>query len=307
MKYHFFLLTLTIIVLSNCQKKAASQETVISYDRIEFLRKKLKEPSDSSIIAVAHRAAWTDSIPENTLEAIQRAVDLGVDIVEIDIRLTKDKKLILWHDKGLDQDSNGSGKVSDRTWDEIKDLKIKNSKGDYTDFKIPALKEALLLMKGKVLIYLDKTLKYRELVEQLLEETETKSQAIFYGNDPIEDSSNNRFLTDYLFIPALEEGDPDQKVIIKNYLDKTNTTGFIIRFSSEDSPFINQIPYIRSLGSNVWVGTMSSSQGGGHWDSLAVLDPESHWGWHISKGVNILCTNQAESLMKYLREKKLHK
>ena len=302
----FIALLLWSVSIAYCQNANKNPDNSPEPERIESLRYKLSHPSDSYIIAVAHRAAWTQTIPENSMAAIQRAIDLGVDIVEIDIRMTSDQQLVLFHDKDLSPDSNGSGKVSEKTFKEVQKLYLKNAKGELTNHRIPTLKEALLLMKGKVLIYLDKTLKYRELVEKALEETGTKDQAIFYGEDAFSKSQVSHFLTDYMFIPSLEEDQKNPGAYIKNYLDNTNTVGFVVRFPVDDTPLLEAIAEIRKRGSSAWVGTMTASQAGGHWDDLAVKNPNQHWGWLIERGVNIICTNRPEPLMKYLRAKHLH-
>jgi glycerophosphoryl diester phosphodiesterase len=67
----------------------------------------------------AHRGA-SKEFPENTLPAFKRAVELGVDYIETDVRFTKDKKFALIHDESVDRITNGSGLVSAYTMDELK-------------------------------------------------------------------------------------------------------------------------------------------------------------------------------------------
>lgn len=73
------------------------------------------------IKVVAHRGGvnWG---PENTLATFEIAIDKGVDYIEMDIRQTKDGVFILMHDQSIARTTNGSGKVSDLNWNEIKDL-----------------------------------------------------------------------------------------------------------------------------------------------------------------------------------------
>lgn len=69
----------------------------------------------------AHRGAPME-FPENTLPSFQRAAELGVDVIETDVHLTKDGKFVLVHDDRLDRVSDGTGMVSDRTMEELKKL-----------------------------------------------------------------------------------------------------------------------------------------------------------------------------------------
>ncbi len=70
---------------------------------------------------VAHRG---DSayFPENTLEAFRSAYELGVDVIETDVHLTKDGEIVIWHDPTLERNTNGSGTLESHTLEELKML-----------------------------------------------------------------------------------------------------------------------------------------------------------------------------------------
>lgn len=74
---------------------------------------------DPMPIVVAHRG---DSMhyPENTLPAFLSAVEMGVDVIETDVHLSKDGVLVIWHDPTLDRNTNGSGRIEDHTLEELK-------------------------------------------------------------------------------------------------------------------------------------------------------------------------------------------
>ena len=77
-------------------------------------------------IFVAARRGFCAKYPENTMLAFKKAIELGVDQIETDIRITKDNQLVLIHDATLDRTTNGSGKVCDYTLDELKQLDAGN-------------------------------------------------------------------------------------------------------------------------------------------------------------------------------------
>ncbi len=68
---------------------------------------------------VAHRGD-SAHFPENTLSAFLSACALGVDVIETDMHLSKDGKLVIWHDETLDRNTDGSGRVEDHTLAELK-------------------------------------------------------------------------------------------------------------------------------------------------------------------------------------------
>ena len=105
--------------------------------------------------------------PENTLESIKTAFDLGLDCVEIDVKVSQDNVPLLLHDNTLDRTTTGSGLVCDFTFDEINQLDagyyFYNSK---TDIKVPSLSSILDLIKKKQK-YLNIELKPNKNLEKL--------------------------------------------------------------------------------------------------------------------------------------------
>ena len=90
---------------------------------------------------IAHRGARAEE-PENTLRAIKRAFVCSADAVEIDVRLSKDREIVVIHDDTLERTTNGFGKVGEKTFEELRTLDT--GKGE----KIPKLSEVLLFAKN---------------------------------------------------------------------------------------------------------------------------------------------------------------
>jgi glycerophosphoryl diester phosphodiesterase len=100
------------------------------------------------MVITAHRGAGYLE-PENTLRAIQRAITLGVDQIEVDAQLTRDGHVILMHDPTVDRTTNGTGKVADLTLAELRRLDA--GLGE----QIPTLEQALELTRGKVILQIE--------------------------------------------------------------------------------------------------------------------------------------------------------
>jgi len=117
----------------------------------------LEPPKNGGVYVIAHRGAH-DGIPENTLAAYRKAIELGVDFVEIDVRTTKDGQLVSIHNRTIDAYTDGDkqGKVADLTLAELKALDI-GSRVDarWKGERVPTLDEILKLCQGKIGIYLD--------------------------------------------------------------------------------------------------------------------------------------------------------
>lgn len=99
---------------------------------------------------IAHRGYRT-KYPENTLAAFQAAIDIGVQMIELDVVLTKDRHVVVTHDQTLERTTDGKGLVKDATLDELKKLDA----GSWFDprfagEKIPTLEEVFKLVDNRV-------------------------------------------------------------------------------------------------------------------------------------------------------------
>ena len=80
--------------------------------------------------------------PENTLAAFRLSKEMGFDMVECDVRFTKDGKAVLLHDGSVNRTSNGKGSVADLTFDEVRQLDFGSWKGEaYAGEQIPTFEE----------------------------------------------------------------------------------------------------------------------------------------------------------------------
>lgn len=75
----------------------------------------------TNFINYAHRGA-SEYAPENTISSFRKAIELGANGIELDLQITKDKQIVIFHDKLIDKKSNGIGKIEDYTYEELKML-----------------------------------------------------------------------------------------------------------------------------------------------------------------------------------------
>ena len=144
-------------------------------------RNKLPKPKNGNTYVVAHRGAHI-GIPENTLPAFQKAIDLGCDFVEIDVRKTKDGKLVSVHNSTIDAYVTGiTGKVSDFTLAELKAMNIGERVGpEWVNTRIPTVEEILQLCQGKIGIYLDLKEPHVQELVSLIKKYDMEQDIIWY-------------------------------------------------------------------------------------------------------------------------------
>ena len=104
---------------------------------------------------IGHRG-YHAKYPENTLAAFEAAIEAGVDMIELDVMLSRDRKLVVIHDAILDRTTNGKGPVADLTLAELKQLDAGSwFDSQFTDQQIPGLFEVLDLVNDRTYVNIE--------------------------------------------------------------------------------------------------------------------------------------------------------
>lgn len=270
----------------------------------------LSAPAKQSVLVVSHRGDWRNA-PENSLQAFQNCIDMGVDMVELDLKKTKDGELILMHDNTLNRTTNGTGKPEDYTLAELKELRLKNGAGCLTRHKIPTLRETMQLCKGKILVNVDKGYEYFEDVQKILEETGTANQCVVKEKIPYQTikEQHGDILDKVIFMPKADLCKSEAESIIDSYLQNEKPLAFEVRFSQVNDKVFELIKKLNDNGIKVFVNALWPAQNAEHDDDRAVelKQPDESWGWLIQQGFKLIQTDRPALLLDYLRAKKLHK
>jgi len=115
----------------------------------------MRRPDIKRPLIFAHRGA-SKAAPENTLPAFEAAIRLGADGVELDVQYSSDGALVIFHNDTLEKTSNGTGRVTAHTLEDLRALDA----GSWFDptfagTRIPTLDETLDLLKGRLLINIE--------------------------------------------------------------------------------------------------------------------------------------------------------
>jgi glycerophosphoryl diester phosphodiesterase len=299
MKSHFKILTVGLLLLCNASV----------HGQVEKLISQLHTPKDKNVMVAAHRGDWRNA-PENSLQAYKQAIDMGVDVVEVDVKITKDGVLVIMHDDNIDRTSDGKGKPSDYTLAELKKFHLKEGHGVITKHTIPTLEEVMMLAKGKVLVNLDQSFPFYNEAYQVLKKTGTLNQAIFKTSEPYELARKTypNILDSITFMPVVYIDKPKAKQVINEYQKKLKPVAFELVFPSDTSSILKNNDFIRDHGSKVWINALWPSLNGGHDDTIAWEDGniKDSWDWLTAHGANMIQTDRPLTLLNYLRKKSLH-
>lgn len=298
MKKTFLLVILTIVSLGT-----------LAEDRAERLRDNLFN-NPKYVTIVAHRGDWRNH-PENSIPAFKSCIDMGIDMIEIDVQRTKDGKLILMHDRTVDRCTNGKGKIEDMTYDEIQKLRLRpQHNASATRNHIPTLEEVLVLCKGKILINIDKGYDYFQQVYELLEKTGTTDQVIIksgYSLDKVK-KENGSVLDKVIYMPIVNLNDKNAERSLDEFIS-IHPVAIECCLGKFDANVDRMLQKIHDAGIKIWINSIWASLCDGHDDDRAVElgEPDQSWGWILERGGSIIQTDRPQPLLQYLKKHKRHK
>lgn len=271
------------------------------------IRSLLEDASRNHVLVVAHRANCGGA-PENSREAIRNAIAAGVDILEIDVRRSKDGHFVVMHDGSVNRTTTGKGKVSKLTLEEFRTLHLKGPGGEVSEETVPTLEEVLLLAKGKVLVNLDKAKSYFAEILPLLEKTGTAREVVLKGT--FSTKKVDALLgkeRDVIYMPKVDlrqakEGPPP----VWPKLDP-QARMVEVKFTSLDDDVVSEELFQTLKKQNVrpWVNTLRVSHCAGLRDRKALKDPDAVWGVLIDRGFSVIQTDEPEALLAYLKTRGL--
>lgn len=280
-----------LISFSFCICLAIAAVAQESTARFREILKSFKEPGNSIVMIAAHRGAHLED-PENSMAAFRKSVELGIDIIELDVRCTKDGVLVLVHDKTVDRTTNGKGNVKDLTFEEIRKLRLKHN-GQLTEEVVPTLEEALNFAKGKIMIDLD--IKAADCIESIMEtvnKTNTADQCLFFVGEAEHakkiKEKNPAFLT-LLRTNSVKEATEYFKTVKSDaiHIDESHNTAEMIKG-------------IKANGARVWhnaLGPVDKEVGAGN---TAAFEKA------VNTGANIIQTDYPALLKQFLISKKMY-
>ncbi len=259
---------------------------------LKYIQKEFNNANSKTILVAAHRGAHIGNC-ENSILSTKYAIKLGVDIIELDAKVTKDGIPVLMHDGTINRTTNGTGKVSDYTFDELQKFRLKSWLGILTNEKIPTLEEVLSIAKGKILIDIDLKTDNIEPIVAVVKKTKTQNQVFYFENEYDVLLRIKKLDKNALFMPrAYSYEMADSAITLFNpsivHIDPSFYTDEVTKL-------------IRSNNARVWI------------NSLGEADCKMRYGG-INKVMNklilykanVIQTDEPEMLLEYLRAIGLH-
>ncbi|MCI2082361.1 MAG: glycerophosphodiester phosphodiesterase family protein [Bacteroidales bacterium] len=266
----------------------------------------IHNPKTKDVIVISHRADWRN-FPENSIPAIESSIAMGVDMVEIDLKMTKDSVLVLMHDKTVDRTTNGHGEVSDLTYAEISQLNLVSGHGCETEWKVPTLEEVLNVCRNRITINIDQGLAYYNEVHKLLVKTGTLDQIIIKGNKtPAEVYSNlSEYKDNITYMPIINFRSKEGPKLLAECLKGKAPVAYEVCWTKWTPEVSEACKEIIASGAKLWVNTLWNSLNGGLSDDRAFYD-RSVYTRILSFGASMVQTDRPEMLIGYLKKHHRH-
>ena len=307
--WFFALILLLGLGLSGC--RSASNDGKVT-EKSEPKSKVLKviealhNPDSQYVVVVSHRGDWRN-YPENSIPAIESVIRMGVDMMELDLKMTKDSVLVLCHDWTLDRTTTGHGPVSDYTYEELLQFDLKRGHGiAIPGLKIPTLRQALEVCKDRITVNVDQGYEYYNQVLEIAEELSVTDQLLIKGGHlwPEVQAKLVEHPHNLMYMPVVTlDGSEWSRMLFESYIiSEESQMAYELCFNELSDEVKETASRVLASGSKVWVNTIWASLCGGYDDDRAYDcgDPASVYNPILDLGTSIIQTDRPEFLIQYL-------
>lgn len=271
----------------------------------------LFETAKDHIIVVAHRGVAGGNIPCNTLASYGIALRQGADMIEIDVEMSADGKLYIFH-PGEERDHLcHMERISRMTSDEISRLRYVNYDRAYTQFGVNTLDELLETFRGKCYINVDKfwghpkeiyeAIKRHNMIDQILVKS-SPSDKVFQVLQEV--------APELPYMPIVRDTNAVHEQLMSSNI---NYVGAEVLFR-DDSAEVASEEFIERMhrdGKLVWANAIiynyKEQLTAGHSDDTSLTDcPDKGWGWLAKRGYDFIQTDWTGMMIDYLKQKGLY-
>lgn len=259
-------------------------------------------------MVVSHRGDWRN-YPENSIAAIESVIRMGVDVMELDLKLTSDSVLVLCHDHTIDRTTTGKGRVSDITYDSIASCYLKTAHNVATsNHRMPTLREALEVCKDRIVVNIDQGFQYYDLVMKITDSLGVTDQMLIKGKKPMAyvDSIMGAYPEKMMYMPIIDINKTKGQALFAEYIESgTVPLAYEVCWQTPGAELDSCLADIKKQNSKIWVNTLWPSlcggDGAGMYDDYAYDNGAECYKKVLDLGASIIQTDRPELLISYLK------
>ena len=255
-------------------------------------------------MVAAHRGVTGGNIPCNTIESFKAALNHGADIIELDVIKSLDGELFVFHDGNQYPHVNIEESLTTKTAEQIRKIRYVNCDRVITPYCVSSLDEVLEVLKGKVLINIDRSWDFFSDTVKAIRRHKMEDGIILKSPDRkrcIDEIAE--IARDMKYMPIINGTDT-----LEYLFRKIKPFGLECIFETEDSPLVGDgfIGEMKKIGVKLWANSLVFNSkvllAAGHDDDVSVTkNPDDGWGWLMDKGFDIIQTDFTPSLKQYIR------
>lgn len=259
----------------------AQSQHYIRLENPEQLQELFRWSPDRYPMVSAHRGGPAQGFPENCIETFDNTLRQTFAIIECDPQLTKDSVAVLMHDYKLERTTNGKGAVTDYTYAELSQLRLKDPQGNSTDFAIPTLDQVVKWAKNKTVLTIDikKTIT-PQVIEKIIRQNNAEAYATVITYN-LETAKTYHQLNPKLMISVTVRNKEDYERLAATGIPLKN----VIAFTGTTEPDTALYRILHEQGVSCIVGTM------GNLDRSHAARQTNVYGRIIKNGADILATD----------------
>ena len=306
--FSVLLTAMTTLAVVSCSTSKPTAQDSAATNKAARVVAALHNPQSRYVVVVSHRGDWRN-YPENSLPAIESVIRMGVDMMELDLKMTRDSVLVLCHDGTLDRTTTGSGPVSKYTYAELQQFDLKRGHGiAIPGLKIPTLRQALQVCKDRITVNVDQGYDYYDQVLAITEELGMTDQVLIKSGRTVEEV--RRKLAEHprnmMYMPVMSLDNRSATSTFDGYLAaQPPQLAYELCFNELTDHVRLCAKRVLEAGSKVWVNTLWGSLCGNYDDDRAFdsPDPDKVYGPILELGTSIIQTDRPEFLIRYLEKK----
>lgn len=297
----------------------AALQPATAVDRAATIARRIADPQGLPVV-IAHRGCHNPaphhrlgSTPENSVAALDQCVKLGVDVMELDVRRTRDGYLVIMHDATVDRTTDGRGRVGDLTLAAVKALRLRENEGGpaaaLTMAQVPTLDEMLTRARGRIVLNLDiKDAIYPQVIAATVRagaaDRVIVKNAAGIGDVPLAALPPYDRVPFMPILSAVDDAGTDLvAVMAKQDAGSRRAIGYELPrmgLTNLASVAAEARRQKRRLWCNsLWEGFVRGIGG----DIDALRDPDGVWGRMIAGGISMIQTDEPEMLVRYLADR----
>lgn len=265
----------------------------------------IQQAAQEKLLIAAHRGVAGGNVPCNSAAAFEAALRQGADIIELDISMSDDGVLYVFH-PGMEPVFLGCERlISQMDSKQVDAMFLRNQDSTPTQYRVPRMRDVLNQLRGRCYINIDKFWTCPERIAEEVRALNMQDQVLIKTSDtPADFARVEQVAPDLPYMVIARDRDTFTDDLLRRNM---RYVGVEALFDLDDAP-IASAEYIQSMkdkGLIMWVNSIvynyKTVLAAGHTDDISISeDPDKGWGWLKNRGFNIIQTDWPLALARYL-------